>query len=228
MQRLIVLAYTAVVVAFVGSGPANALTGFANAAGTISALSPSGLTVAPDRAIPGSQNSGGNVSCSLDPASPSLTAFSIGAVVAIDCEQGALREITSVDTQTLGKGEALAGFSQTKDVPTPGPNVTTTQCSGAWNSTASASERQAIVQLQPFAARVGHGKTILSNTRAHTQVGGPTCLITFVLPGARTIEVKGYWKRGTVPIWHGATWSLFLSTNWAGFTVGTDASITHA
>ena len=219
MQRLVVIACAATFVAFAGEGRAHALVGFANAAGTISALSASGLTVASDQLIPGSQNSGAEVSCSLDSASPSVASFSIGQVVAIDCEQGALREISSVDTTALGKGELLAGFPTTRDVPSHGPNVTTTQCAAAWNATASASERQAIVQLQPLAARVGHETTILFSPSARIQRGGPTCLVTFILAGARTVEAKGYWKHATVPIWHASTWSVFLSSNWVVLSV---------
>jgi hypothetical protein len=227
MQRLIVLAFATAVILLAG-GRANALVGFANAAGTISALSSSEVTVSSDHAIPGSQNSGGAVSCSLDGSSPSVAGFSVGELVAIDCEQGVLRELSTVDTKGLGKGEPLAGFPTAASLPSPGPKMTTTKCASAWNSTASATERQAILQLQPLAARVGRGITVISSIGTHTQVGGPTCLVTFILSGARTVEVKGYWKHGTVPRWHGAVWSLLLSTNWAGFAVGSDGSITHA
>jgi hypothetical protein len=228
MRRRLVVAFVAAVAAISAAGHASALVGFSNAAGSLSSIDSVAVTVAPDRGIPGRGGIGGSVTCSLDSSSPSVVAFSIGDLVAIDCQNGALRQISGVDASAWGRGVPLAGFpARTPSVPNAGPNVTTTQCAAAWNRTASASERGAILALQPFAARVDHGSTTVQSANgAHAT--GPTCWITFILSGVRTAKVVGYWKHGSVPIWHGSVWTMFLPTDWAGFAVMPDGFIQRA
>jgi hypothetical protein len=228
MQR----AFVAVVASLVGLLPpaaANALVGVSNAAGTLSAVSPSKVTVAPVP-ITGSITgvvagaSGGALSCSLV-SSSSVAGFKVGDLVAIDCDHGVLTTMSHVATRSSGRGTPLTGFPRTQSLPSAGPKVAAAQCAVAWNATTSSQERGALLRLHPLAAQVAEVNVMMLGANHSISAQGPECRITFVLPGARTVSVVGEWNHGTVPIWNAAVVPRFLSLAKAGFRVGSDGSL---
>jgi hypothetical protein len=186
---------------FAASSLATTVPPFTTAYGPITSLTPSGLTVQANAEIP--------TSCTTTSSSPTLAGFRVGDQVTIACKEGVLASIT------MGRGQPgvgrpvipIAGLAESFSgaLPTPGPSPTQEQCAAAWNKNAPPASRAAIAALSPLAVQVGAGSAgvVSPPPNPHTVASGPTCVISFVLPGARTAQVSSVWKQGTAQSWRG-------------------------
>jgi hypothetical protein len=174
---------------------------FVSADGPITSLARSGLTVQANAQVP--------TSCTRSSASPPLAGFKLGDQVTIACEQGALVSIT------MGRGQPglgspvipIPGLTEQLGgaLPAPGPRPTKDQCAAAWSENAPFASRAAIRALRPLVVQVTAGSlgVLSAPPDSHSIAEGPTCVISFLLPGARTAQVISVWKHGTARAWRG-------------------------
>jgi hypothetical protein len=198
---------------------------FNTAYGPITALTPKSLTVQADAQIP--------TTCASTTTSPSAARFKLGDQVTIACKQGVLVSIArGHGSPRLGPVIPIPGLTESFDngLPAPGPPPTQRQCAAAWNENAPLTSREAIGSLSPLAVEVFRGSSDVASPppNTHTVAQGPTCDITFVLPGVRTAQVTSVWKQGTAKSWRGFIDGGYphLFVTQPGFSVSPDGTVT--
>jgi hypothetical protein len=226
-RRWGVLLVAIVPLVFATASPATTVPLFTTAYGPITSLTPTELTVQANAQIP--------TSCTRTSAAPTIAGLRVGDQVTIACTHGVLASITKTSSRSrLGPVIAIAGLSEGFGValPVPGPRPTQEQCAAAWNKNAPLESREAIGVLTPLAVQVSRGTTAVVSPppNIHTTASGPTCNISFVLPGARTARVSSVWKHGTAQNWTGFIdrgYGHILITQ-PGFSVSVNGSLTNA
>jgi hypothetical protein len=192
LVAIVPLAFAAV------SSATTVVPAFNTAYGPITSLTPSDLTVQANAQIP--------TSCMRTSASPTVARFKVGDQVTIACEYGALASIAKGHGFRLGPVISIPGLTERfgDALPVPGPRPTQERCAAAWNKHAPLASRQAIGALTPLAVFVGAGTTDASAPPPSSHIAsGPTCNISFYLPGWRTAEVSSVWKHGAAQDWSG-------------------------